>query len=82
MHKKLRKSRTFQGTQMKTEDTEPNTEEVEKVGDISEQNEVISSSDGTWKYQWDFPCLASNTKEESQMGKQTKQKRNPVMKKT
>ena len=67
---------------MKTEDTEPNTEEVEKVGNISEQNEVISSSDGTWKYQWDLPCLASNTKEESQMGKQTKQKRNPVMKKT
>jgi hypothetical protein len=82
MHKKLRKSRTFQGTQMKTEDTEPNTEEVERVGYISEQNELISSSDGTWKYQWDLPCLASNTKEESQMRKQTKQKRKPVMKKT
>ena len=74
--------KTEQSDLMKSEDTEPNAEEVEKIEDISEQNEVISSSDGTWKYQWDFPCLASNTKEESQMRKQTKQKRKPVMKKT
>jgi hypothetical protein len=60
---------------MKSEDTEPNAEEVEKIEDISEQNEVISSSDGTWKYQWDLPCLASNTEEESQMTKQRKQKK-------
>jgi hypothetical protein len=30
---------------MKTEDTEPNTEEVEKVEDISEPSDVISSPD-------------------------------------
>eukprot|EP00090_Calanus_glacialis_P019432 TRINITY_DN2985_c0_g1_i1.p1 TRINITY_DN2985_c0_g1~~TRINITY_DN2985_c0_g1_i1.p1 ORF type:complete len:950 (-),score=328.83 TRINITY_DN2985_c0_g1_i1:224-3004(-) len=63
-------SETEEESQMKNEDTEPNTEEVEKVEDISEQNEVISSSDGTWKYQWDLPCLASNDEEESQMTKQ------------
>jgi hypothetical protein len=67
--------KTEQSDLMKSEDTEPNAEEVEKIEDISEQNEVISSSDGTWKYQWDLPCLASNTEEESQMTKQRKQKK-------
>jgi hypothetical protein len=32
---------------MKSEDTEPNAEEVEKIEGISEQNDVISSSDET-----------------------------------
>jgi hypothetical protein len=38
---------TEQSDLMKSEDTQPNTEEIEKVEDISEPSDVISSSDET-----------------------------------
>merc|ERR1719318_1979747 len=61
---------TKQSDLAKIEDTLPIAEEMEKVEEISEQSEVISSSDGTWKYQWDLPCLASNAEVEAQLAKQ------------
>ena len=39
--------KTEQSDLMKSEDTQPNTEEIEKVEDISEPSDVISSSDET-----------------------------------
>merc|ERR1712212_332566 len=52
-----------------------NLEKIESEEQVSEEikesaappNEAISSSDGTWKHQWDLPCLATRVDEEPAM---------------
>jgi len=52
-----------------------NLEKIESEEQVSEEikesaappNEAISSSDGTWKRQWDLPCLATKVDEEPAM---------------
>jgi len=46
---------------VKREDTELVSEEIEKIEIVS--TDVITASDGTWKCQWDLPCLASQPNE-------------------
>merc|ERR1711874_15386 len=46
---------------VKREDTELVSEEIEKIEIAS--TDVITASDGTWKCQWDLPCLASQPNE-------------------
>jgi len=54
---------------VKSEDSELVPDEIEKVENVSD--DVINSSDGTWKHQWDLPCLASKVEEETVMPVQT-----------
>jgi len=56
---------------VKSEDSELVPDEIEKVENGSVLNHVINSSDGTWKHQWDLPCLASKVEEETVMPVQT-----------
>merc|ERR1712128_112970 len=56
---------------VKSEDSELVPDEIEKVENVSALNDVINSSDGTWKHQWDLPCLASKVEEETVMPVQT-----------
>merc|ERR1711892_1206399 len=56
---------------VKSEDSELVPDEIEKVENVSALNDVINSSDGTWKHQWDLPCLASKIEEETVMPVQT-----------
>merc|ERR1712128_226649 len=56
---------------VKSEDSELVPDEIEKVENVPALNDVINSSDGTWKHQWDLPCLASKVEEETVMPVQT-----------
>merc|ERR1712106_1048221 len=56
---------------VKSDDSELVPDEIEEVENVSALNDVINSSDGTWKHQWDLPCLASKVEEETVMPVQT-----------
>merc|ERR1712106_1217185 len=62
---------TLNSDLVKSEDSELVPDEIEKVENVSALNDVINSSDGTWKHQWDLPCLASKVEEETVMPVQT-----------